>query len=246
MKNILVNNLFFVHRQGLTWHNGFLYEGTGLHGSSELRKLDPSNPSTALMTHTMSSKYFGEGITFYTDKQGNERILQITWREKTAFVYDANTFEVIKEFSYDTSNGEGWGITFIPQTCEFVVSDGSYHLMFWDCETFVEKRRVVVNYYQESKASPVKLLNELEIMKIGGDDDDNYVILANVWYQDVLLQINPSNGDIEKVYYFNDLHKDRESDEDVFNGISVCDENERTIYLTGKLWSKIYKVELLK
>ncbi len=231
------------NRQGLTWFNGYLYEGTGLHGLSQVRKLDPSNPSNAIATHSMSSKFFGEGITYYRDKDGNDKIIQITWQEKTAFVYDANTFQVIQEFQYSTTTGEGWGITYIESTCEFVVSDGSHHLIFWDCESFTEKRRITVNYYKKGTPSAINLLNELEVMRI---DNDRYVILANVWYQDVILQIDPSNGDVEKIYYFETLHEtNKEQGEDVFNGISICDESDRIIYLTGKLWSKIYKVELL-
>lgn len=191
----------------------------------------------------MPSNYFGEGITYYTDKEGNDRIIQITWKEKTAFIYDANTFDIIKEFQYETTTGEGWGITYVESTCEFVVSDGSHYLIFWDCESFKEKRRIEVNYYKNGRPSPVKMLNELEVMR---KNDDKYVIFANVWYQDLMLQIDPSNGDIEKIYYFNTLHPNRETGEDVFNGISVCDDNGRTICLTGKLWSKIYKVELLQ
>ncbi len=195
------------------------------------------------MTHSLSSKYFGEGITYYKDKKGKDRILQLTWQEKTAFVYDANTFDVIKEFEYETVSKEGWGVTFIPSTCEFVVSDGSHYLMFWDCESFQEKRRIKINFYSNGNASTINMLNELEAIKM---NNGKYSILANVWYQDIVLQIEPSNGDVEKIYYFNSLHRERESGEDTFNGISVCDDNDSIIYLTGKLWSKIYKVELLQ
>mmetsp|Transcript_21896 Transcript_21896/g.32783 ORF Transcript_21896/g.32783 Transcript_21896/m.32783 type:complete len:353 (-) Transcript_21896:13-1071(-) len=226
--------------QGLTLYNGYLYEGTGLHGSSEMRKLDPSNPSTVIQSHSLPSKYFGEGITFYKDRKNNPRIIQLTWKEKTAFVYDADSLELIKEFEYETTTGEGWGISFLPETCELVVSDGSQFLSFWDCESFVEKRKVEVRYYQNKLERSVARLNELEVVKL----DQEYAILANVWFEDVLLHINPVSGDVDKVYLFHSLYTGREGNEDVFNGISVSDDDNRTVYLTGKLWPFMYKVKL--
>ncbi len=226
-------------RQGLTFYNGYLYEGTGLHGSSEIRKIHPSNPSTIIESHSLPPKYFGEGITFYKDRNHNPRIIQLTWKEKTAFIYDAKSLELIKELEYETTTGEGWGISFLPKTCELVVSDGSQFLSFWDCESFVEKRRVEVRYYQDNVEKSIKMLNELEVIELGQE----HVILANVWFEDVLLQIDPSSGDVDKIYLFNSLYTDRKGNEDVFNGISVSDD-DRTIYVSGKLWPFMYKVKL--
>jgi glutaminyl-peptide cyclotransferase len=94
--------------QGLVYHNGFLYEGTG--GSrargddfySTLRKVEIES-GKVLQNHNLPDDYFGEGITILGDK-----IYQLTWREKTAFVYDLNDFKLLREFRYA---GEGWGLT---------------------------------------------------------------------------------------------------------------------------------------
>ena len=230
-------------RQGLTFHNGFIYEGTGMNGASQIRRLDPSNPSIVLQSHSLPAQYFGEGITFYVDRDGNNRFIQLTWKEKIAFIYDADSLDLIKQFEYDTTTGEGWGITFLSETCEFIISDGSQYLIFWDCQSFKEKRRVEVKYTKDHETTSISLLNELEVRKM---DDKNVAILANVWFQDVLLQIEPSNGHVDRVYYFNSLYTQRQGREDVFNGISTSGHDNNIFYLTGKLWPFLYKVKFNK
>jgi glutamine cyclotransferase len=238
--------------QGLTLYNGYIYEGTGLYGSSEIRKIDPKNPSHIIQSKPLPSKYFGEGITLYKDSDGNSKIIQLTWKEQTAFVYDPDTLDVIQQFEYETSNGEGWGITFLPDTCELVVSDGSHYLIFWDCDSFQETRRVEVRYNipgggqqrHNDDGEIVNYINELEVIKL---KNEQYAILTNVWFQDVLLQIDPLNGHVDKIYSFADsLYSVRRSQDDVFNGISVSDDNHQTLYLTGKMWPFMYKVQLKK
>jgi glutamine cyclotransferase len=231
-----------MHSQGLTFYDGFLYEGTGTHGASEIRKVDPANPSIVLQSHLLPTEYFGEGITYYTDREGNHRIIQLTWKEKTGFVYDANTLELIHTFEYQTTTGEGWGISFLEDTCEFVVSDGSHFLLFWDCQSLEEKRKVDVKHYQGHQAHNVNMINELEVIRLR---DGRSAVLANVWFEDVILQINPTNGDVDKIYVFDSLHDANKKGNDVFNGISVADENDHSIlYVTGKLWPTMYKIKI--
>jgi glutamine cyclotransferase len=47
--------------QGLFYHEGFLYEGTGKRGLSKLSKLNLEDASE-LITKSLSQRYFGEGI----------------------------------------------------------------------------------------------------------------------------------------------------------------------------------------
>ena len=228
--------------QGLTLYDGYLYEGTGLHGASELRKLDPKNPSNVLQKHSLSSEFFGEGITYYKDRKGNHRMIQLTWQEKVVFIYDADSFELIKQVEFETSTGEGWGISFIENTCEFVVSDGSELLMFWDCETLEELRRIEVKFYQNNEIRNVKFLNELEVVRLG---KEQYSILANVWFENAIVQIDPSSGDVERIHLFDSLYPNKTKVDEVFNGISIAEEeNHSILYLTGKLWHSMYKVKL--
>jgi len=239
--------------QGLTLYNGYLYEGTGLHGSSELRKLYPENPSRVIQSYTLPSNYFGEGISHYVDKNdGSSRFIQLTWKEKTGFIYNADTMELIDDFQYDTVTGEGWGITFLSESCEFVVSDGSKYLIFWDCVTFQETKRIEVTYYKDNKKLPISMINELEVIKIKNKDSDerfSYAILANVWFQDLILLIDPHSGNVMKIYDFRSLYPrrmDGANADVVFNGISISNDADDTIYVTGKLWPHMYKVKLIK
>eukprot|EP01083_Nonionella_stella_P150842 481151_1 len=123
--------------QGFTLYNGHIYEGTGLRGRSALRKLDPDDLSKAIQTYDIPDEYWGEGITHYKDGRGNDRIIQITWQLRTAFVYDADRMEPLFKFKYhaETSNGEGWGITYDPEGNEFIMSDGTEFLFFWDASS---------------------------------------------------------------------------------------------------------------
>uniref|UniRef100_A0A7S4WIL9 Glutamine cyclotransferase n=2 Tax=Ditylum brightwellii TaxID=49249 RepID=A0A7S4WIL9_9STRA len=231
--------------QGLTYHNGLLYEGTGINGESALYTINPSS-GAIVKRASLEKRFFGEGIAFYHNDENQPRIIQITWREQTGFIYDADTFDVVHEFEYDTSTSEGWGITYHPEWKEFVVSDGSSNLMFWDRDTLVEKRRVEVwlPFADEEgrvmtppkKARTVKHINELEWYK--GD------ILANVWYNDVIIRIDPLTGSVRRVYDFKSLYTDRDGSEDCFNGISVSDV-EGELFVTGKWWPSLYRIKLL-
>jgi len=266
--------------QGLTYYDGYLYEGTGMYGESQLHKLHPSNPSLPLSDPPptkLLNRYFGEGITYYSsgddDDDGHRPlIIQLTWREKTGFIYDARTLKKIRKFSYTSTTNEGWGITYDKVRKEFVVSDGSEYLHFWDRDTLEERRRVKVMMKRggaDAPLMPVTYLNELEFMPrgVGGrgrrrgnderDDDEgnnkgestsSSTILANVWFQDFLLEIDPSSGLVVKLYNFETLYENRMKGADFFNGVSISsnkEEEDSIVYVTGKYWPHLFKVRLL-
>ena len=236
--------------QGLTYFGGTLYEGTGLNGKSELRELElgvgEGVTGSVLRSTKLDEKYFGEGIAHYHDANGNERIIQITWQEQTGFIYDAKTFEVLKEFRYETKTNEGWGITYDDARHEFIVSDGSDFLFFWDRDTLEEKRRVQVTLRNlvsnnddddepEISTRPVQQINELEMV--------NGLVFANVWYQNVLIAIDPVNGQVVRVYDFTKLYTKRSPGADCFNGISVTEKQDELL-VTGKNWPNMYRIRL--
>ena len=51
---------------------------------------------------------FAEGITIM-----NDRIYMLTYHEKTMLIFSTSTLELLQRVSYDTSTGEGWGLTII-------------------------------------------------------------------------------------------------------------------------------------
>src|SRR5690606_39676198 len=73
--------------QGLAFHDGALYEGTGQFGASSIRRIVLPSGDVEQM-QPLSQLYFGEGITILGDK-----LYQLTWVNQVGFVYDVDTFE---------------------------------------------------------------------------------------------------------------------------------------------------------
>ena len=74
------------YTQGLEFYNDTLYESLGRYGQSKLVKVD-YNSGEKLREIKLPSEYFAEGITILNDK-----IFQLTWKEKVGFVYDIDNF----------------------------------------------------------------------------------------------------------------------------------------------------------
>src|SRR5688500_14453621 len=88
--------------QGLDFHNGRLFEGTGVEGQSTLREITLETGAVVRKVN-LPSDVFGEGITVLGD-----RIYQVTWKSRKGYVYDVATLRRLREFTYE---GEGWGLT---------------------------------------------------------------------------------------------------------------------------------------
>jgi glutamine cyclotransferase len=211
--------------QGLVYYkDDILYEGTGMWGESSLRKVDLKT-GQVLQIHKLPSDIFGEGITLWGDK-----IIQLTWQHSKGFVYDRETFTLLREFSYPT---EGWGITH--DGTRLIMSDGSATLFVWDPETLQEIGRIEVR----DDKGPVVRLNELEYIR--------GLIYANVWQTDRIAIIRPDDG---RVVGWIDLSgllapEDRHARVDVLNGIAYDAEGDR-LFVTGKYWPKLFQIQLIK
>jgi len=209
--------------QGLVFEDGFLYEGTGLNGSSELRKVDLET-GNVLQTHKLPDEFFGEGITIY----GN-RIIQLTYQSNVGFVYNKETFELLQEFNYPT---EGWGLTHDGKN--LIMSDGTPMLYFLDPETFVQINKIMVL----DQDSPVWGLNELEY--IDGQ------IYANVWPTERIVKIEPETGEVIGWIDAEGILAPEDYSEpvDVFNGIAYDPASHR-LFVTGKFYPKLYEIKLI-
>ncbi|MDT8399802.1 MAG: glutaminyl-peptide cyclotransferase [Pseudomonadales bacterium] len=206
--------------QGLAFHEGRLYEGTGRNGQSSLRLMDLES-GEILKRHNLDKRYFGEGITVL-----GEAIYQLTWREHAGFVYDRDSFTLQKTFFLP---GEGWGITDDDE--QLIVSDGTAYLRFLDPDTRHEIRRVEVRDEQ----GPVDRLNELEY--IDGE------VWANVWYENYLVRIDPLTGRVNSRVDLSGLQPQSGSADAVLNGIA-WDETTQRLFVTGKLWPVLYEIKL--
>jgi glutaminyl-peptide cyclotransferase len=208
------------YTQGLVFRDGFLFEGTGKHGQSSLRRVELES-GRVVQSHSLARELFGEGITIFGD-----RIYQLTWRNGIAIVYDKESFRELKRLRYE---GEGWGLT--DDGTHLIMSDGSATLRFVDPEDFQVVRRLLVH----SQGRRVDQLNELEYI--------NGEIFANIWYRDHIARISPKTGEVTGWIDLRGLWPKRRDRDDVLNGIAYDAENDR-LFVTGKNWPRLYEIQL--
>jgi glutamine cyclotransferase len=208
--------------EGLEFHNDTLYESTGQEGASYLRKYDYKT-GKVFKQIDLDKKYFGEGITFI-----NGKLFQLTWQNKIGFIYDAKTLKLEKTFTYD-KDIEGWGMT----------NDGKYIYQtdktekIWKMDPATQKMLDYINVY--SGTSKIKAINELEWI--------NGKIYTNVWFKDAIAVVNPTSGAVEGILNMTDLRKSMPdvTKDDVLNGIAY-NPKTKTIFVTGKNWSKMFEI----
>ncbi len=213
--------------QGLAWRGGFLYEGTGLKGASSLRKVRLETGEVVERVD-LSPDLFGEGITFYKNE-----IIQLTWLSEKGFVYDANDFRLLRQFTY---KGEGWGLAAngAPNSKEIFMSDGTSEIRVLDAATLTEERRFTVR--DGDKA--IDQLNELEYVE--GE------IFANVWQSDRIARISPKTGKVAGWIDLTGLLSPmyRRDGGAVLNGIAY-DPVHKRLFVTGKLWPTVFEIRLV-
>ena len=91
--------------EGLLVHDGKLFESTGSPEDLKQTKsligiLDLATGKIDKKIELDKTKYFGEGIVIL-----NNKIYQLTYKNKIGFIYNAKSFKPIGKFSY--SNAEG-------------------------------------------------------------------------------------------------------------------------------------------
>lgn len=209
--------------QGLILVDGVLYEGTGRRGQSTLRRVDLES-GEVLQGVRLPDQFFGEGITLF-----NDRIYQLTWTSNTGFIFDPESFDLIRTFTYPT---EGWGLTHNGE--QLIMSDGTENLYFLDPETLERTDQVTVT----ANGAPVNMLNELEYI--------DGLVYANIWQTDRIAKIDPSTGEVTAWIDMTGLFpaENRTDPQAVLNGIAYDTETDR-LYVTGKLWPSLFWVEMI-
>jgi glutamine cyclotransferase len=208
--------------EGLEFHDGVLYESTGLNGKSSIRRVKLET-GEVLQNRNISRDYFGEGITFWKDE-----LFHLTWISEIAFVYDAKTFASKGSFNY---KGEGWALTH--NADELVMSDGTPQLRFIDPATFKERRRLTVT----DAGVPIKYLNELEWIKSE--------IFANVYTTDYIARIDPVSGRVTGWIDVRGMLPRQNDGNTVPNGIAYDAAGDR-LFVTGKYWPKLFEIKLTR
>lgn len=210
--------------QGLIFYKGHIYESTGLYGHSTLRKIELAT-GRIVKVYRLPEKYFGEGITICRNRLG-----QLTWQSKTGFIYDSQSFRLLRTFSYPT---EGWGIT-----CDgnnLIMSDGTAILRFLDPRTF----KVVKQIEVMDHGKVVPYINELEYIR--------GTIYANIWDTSYIARISPQTGQVLGWIDLRGLYSQvtEGKNVDVLNGIAYDAKNDR-LFVTGKLWPKLFEIKILR
>jgi glutamine cyclotransferase len=303
-------------------------------------QLDPTNNMQPEHTAPLlPSHLFGEGIatyhTYITDVQTGkrtkeDRLIQLTWKTQIGYIYTIPNLQLIQSFNYTTTTNEGWGITYIPYTNEFAISDGSEYITYWDANTLLETRKIMATTTLLSTGSEegttktatrIKYINELEFVNFHINDDDTtqsssmttmtnnsennsddnnddkgnkqqqcagedgasctdnnnnnnddtssssstlltstMYILANIWYEDIIVRIHPNTGNIDHIYNLSDLYPIEQrivDGADCLNGIASITTttlpsdgtsssgSSVEVWVTGKLWPYMYRIELI-
>ncbi len=212
--------------QGLLLHNGKFYESTGLYNQSDLREVDIET-GQVIRIFPLEDQYFAEGLARVEDK-----LIQITWREGKAFVYDLETFNLENSFDYST---EGWGLCYDGES--LFMTDGTSTLYQRNPNDFSIIKELTVQLKNETVIN----LNELECV---GD-----FVYANIWQTDRIVKIDKKTGrvvsEIDATNLLSPSEKAALSRDAVLNGIAYNPEKD-TFYLTGKLWSKLFEVRFVE
>jgi glutaminyl-peptide cyclotransferase len=207
--------------QGLLFFEGKFYESTGLEGQSSLRRVDPES-GVVEQKVDLPAEHFGEGLT-----RVGGRLVQLTWKNGRALVWNLATLRKEKEFTYQ---GEGWGLCFDGR--HLIMSDGSEKLAVRDPDSFAKVGEIAVR----RAGHPVRNLNELECVE--------GVIYANIWQDTHIARIDRRSGAVTGwIDASSLLASEEERAADVLNGIAFLPATGHLV-LTGKLWPRLFEVEI--
>ncbi|HSH68204.1 MAG TPA: glutaminyl-peptide cyclotransferase [Bacteroidia bacterium] len=214
--------------EGLVYYNQQLFESTGSPENLPSTKsvfgpVDLKTGKIIVKAELDKNQYFGEGIAFLNDK-----VYQLTYKNKIGFIYDAKSFKQTGRFSF--SNEEGWGLT--TDGTSLIMSDGTNVLTYLDISTL--KPTKTINVRNAGYAEDY--LNELEYI--------NGFIYANVWTKNYVVKIDPATGDVVGILDLSllmDRAKSKYSESNVVNGIAYDPATDK-IVVTGKLWPEIYEI----
>lgn len=210
--------------QGLVANGPVLIESTGDccvgRDNSSIRRVDPAT-GRVLAIRRIASPIYAEGVTVLRGTAW-----QLTWMNRVAFSVSPTTLRQTRSVPYPR---EGWGIT--TQGGQLVASDGSSRLRWLRTPDLQVRRTVTVR----DGGRPVERLNELEML--------NGVIWANVWMDDRIALISPSDGRVRAWLDMSALRRSANGPEQVLNGIAR-DPITGNVIVTGKNWNHMFVIRL--
>lgn len=211
--------------QGLVAHRGVLLESTGDccpngSGKSSIRRVDPAT-GRVIAIRRIPAPVFAEGVTVLRGTAW-----QLTWTDGVAYRVAPGTLRLEGTQPYPR---EGWGLTTLGP--RLVASDGSARLRWLSAPDLRVVRTVTVR----DQGRPVSRLNELESIR--------GVIWANVWPQDRIALIRPSDGRVLAWLDMSRLRSRAGASAEVLNGIAR-DPITGHVIVTGKNWERMFVVRL--
>ena len=206
--------------QGLIEQDGTVWESTGQYGASALRRYRLGD-GEAERSAALPAELFGEGICRLGDV-----IWQLTWRERVALRWDAQTLELAGRVRY---NREGWGIC--AAAGSVLTSDGSSELVRRDPQTLAPQAVI----YVRLDGHRVLGLNDLA-WSAG-------TVWANVAGTHYLAGIDPASGEVTDIVNARPAAERHPDPQAILNGIAALPEPGEFL-LTGKGWRWIRRVRL--
>lgn len=217
--------------QGLEYHDGKLYEGTGEYNRSNLRVVDIKSGKVEKNYLIPDKSVFGEGITIFKNK-----VYQLTWKNQKVYVYNLGDLS----HPVDTLKWgrEGWGAT--NDDKNIIISDGSSHLFFVQPDWNKKELKINKILTVADNRGEVDSLNELELI--------NGYVYANRWLTNDIVKIDTATGYVTGKMNLTGLLQQYDpkapiEDGAVLNGIAY-DSTAKKIYITGKDWPRLFEMEL--
>lgn len=171
-----------------------MYESGGHYGKSRIVKRTLDNIFSKEENFVeIDEKYFAEGIDFYYENE-ELYLFMLTWREREILKFN-HKGDIVEKINIPSEIAEGWGITHDPNNPNiFFISDGTNKIFECDAK---DNFRVIKNHSFSYNGNMVYYINELEFL--------NGKILANVYYQNVILELDITNDTVERVFYLPEL-----------------------------------------
>lgn len=206
------------------------YESRGLYGQSGVHEVDLVSGQIK-QRYKLAANYFGEGLALY-----RSQLYQLTWHERRVFGYNPSNIAG-GPIGQALWNKDGWGLT--ANSEHLIASDGSDKLYFIDPVGFRLVRTLSIRTRVGGYLRPLRQLNSLAWVSMPNGD----FIYANVWLTPRIAVINPLTGLVVRYIDLTALYPPNASPDAVANGVAF-DAPRGQLYVTGKLWSSLYEINL--
>lgn len=141
----------------------------------------------------LADKFFGEGLA----PRSESEFAVLTYRSRVVMTVSRDTMKMLgRSFALPEEIKEGWGLTADESSANengyftMYASDGSRFIYEINGETMRVVRKIEI--WNPFTNNVQRKINELEFV-------DGH-LYANVWYENILLKIDPQTGSVVKQY----------------------------------------------